>query len=201
MIHLFEILFLELSGIILLLLFFLAISQNQNVKTYLNQLRSNKGKQPKHILQTYDRSRNDEGFQFNEFIRRIISTLMRGTRFRKIPIAFKKNRKPFDSPDSKMNGFEYFWFKDRLRRKNRQLGKIYAQFCDQLDFKKRYIYFAAPYQPESSTCPNAGVYEDLFLVLDILSASIPDDWTIYYKEHPTTFFGGARGSLMRNRYF
>ena len=55
------------------------------------------------------------------------------------------------------------------------------------DLTKPYVYFAANYQPERSTCPDAGVYYDLYLVLEILSNSIPDGWYIYYKEHPASF--------------
>ena len=55
------------------------------------------------------------------------------------------------------------------------------------DYSRPYIYFAAPLQPERSTCPDAGVYFDLHLILDVLSKALPEGWVIYYKEHPSTF--------------
>ncbi len=171
------------------------------IKEYLNRIRSKKGKTPDHISSFYKKAKKYESFQYKEFIKLILMTLLRGKGFRKTIMAFKKDYKPFDSLDSKLNHFQYFWFKDRLRRQNKNLRKIYTQFCDQPDFKKKYIYFAASYQPEAATCPNACVYEDVFLILDIISASIPDGWMIYFKEHPGTFSANLKGSLRRNRHF
>ena len=38
-------------------------------------------------------------------------------------------------------------------------------------------------------------------MLDMISRSIPNDWKIYYKEHPAIFLGAGKGALRRDRYF
>ena len=52
---------------------------------------------------------------------------------------------------------------------------------------EHYLFFAAPYQPEAFSNLINDVYEDVFLILDLLCAHLPKDWKIYYKEHPATF--------------
>jgi CDP-glycerol glycerophosphotransferase (TagB/SpsB family) len=101
-----------------------------------------------------------------------------------------------------MNQLEYFLFVEFLRRKNKKLNKIYHSLCVEPNLSKKYIYFAANYQPEAITLTNGGVYDDLFLVLDIISNIIPEDWIIYYKEHPYTFKDPlGKGNLRRNKNY
>ena len=102
-----------------------------------------------------------------------------------------------------MNNFENFFFTEILRRKNKRLKKIYDRFVTKVDYKKKYIYFASQYQPEATTSQIGSYYDNFFLVLDILSASIPDDWIIYYKEYPATFYNSniARGALRRDIHY
>jgi len=38
------------------------------------------------------------------------------------------------------------------------------------------IYSPRPYQPEALSNLFTGVYGDIFLILDMLSSSIPNDW-------------------------
>ncbi len=56
-----------------------------------------------------------------------------------------------------------------------------------LDTNKPYIYFPANFQPERSTVPDAGQYFDFPLLFSMLEKAIPQDWNIYYKEHPRSF--------------
>ncbi len=171
------------------------------IKEYLNSLRSKEAKIPDYVSNVRRRLKKYENFQYKEFVKLILMTMLRGRGFQNAHMPFKYNRHPFESPKSKMNHFQYFWFKDRLRRHNRKLHRIYDDFTEKPDYGRKYLYFASPNQPEATTCPNAGVYEDVRLVLDILSISIPEDWVIYYKEHPGIFFGNLKGSLRRNRHF
>lgn len=173
---------------------------HSEIKEYLNCLKSKQGKNPEYIRSSYEKFKKYEKFQYKDFLKHILLMFL-GRAFKSANVAFKCNRQPFESPKSQMNRFQYFWFKDRLRRNNRKLRNIYASFVRNPDMNKKYIYFAAPYQPEASNCPSAGVYEDVFLILDILSASIPDDWVIYYKEHSAIFSGNLKGPLSRDRHF
>ena len=53
------------------------------------------------------------------------------------------------------------------------------------DFSKKFVYAPLQYQPECMTSPMAGVFVDQLLMLEVLSASVPDDVLIYVKDHPT----------------
>ena len=55
------------------------------------------------------------------------------------------------------------------------------------DLDKKFIFFPASFQPERSTCPDAGRYHDLSLCVNIISKSVSPDTVIYLKEHPRTF--------------
>lgn len=180
---------------------------NSSIKDYIDRTRSNKGYLPVHMRDFHKKLRMSTGFDYKGLYKLIRMTILKkGVGFKKANLSWKKNKKPFDLPDSKMNHFEYFWFKNTLRLNNVKLQKIYDGFVEEPDYSKKYLYFAAPYQPEATTSPNAGVYVDLFLVLDILSSAVPEDWIIYYKEHPSTFLyanlGFLKGSLRRDyNYF
>ncbi|MBI4309139.1 MAG: hypothetical protein HY591_02290 [Candidatus Omnitrophica bacterium] len=130
-----------------------------------------------------------------------MARVLLGKAFRDCGTAVKKNKLPFERFQSKLTYFDHYWFRIRLRRMDTQLRKIYAPFCMPPDFKKKYLYFAAAQQPEATTDIHGGVYRDHILVLEILSASVPEDWIIYYKEHPANFYPLVKSSLRRNRHF
>jgi hypothetical protein len=174
-----------------------AIVPGEDVRTYLSGVRNKNAKIPEYINNFY---KADQKVKW-DLLKSFVYIFLHGTVFRKESLDWKKNRKPYYLAASRMNQFEYLMFLERVRRKNRQLRKIYKSFCVQPDFNSKYLYFAAPYQPEAVTVINGGVYEELFLVLDILSASVPADWVIYYKEHPATFLEGFLGSQKRSRRF
>ena len=120
------------------------------------------------------------------FFKIIIKTFNNGYGF-KIQTDWKKNTKPYDNIDSRMNNFDHFFFREKMKKKNKKLSKIYNNLITKVDYTKKYIYFASQYQPEASTSHIGGYYENFLLVLDILSAAIPKNWIIYYKENPATF--------------
>ena len=61
------------------------------------------------------------------------------------------------------------------------------------DFNSKYIYVPLNYQPERTTSPQGGVFVDQLLMIETLSCSVPDDWIIYVKEHPTQWL--PRGTI------
>lgn len=69
----------------------------------------------------------------------------------------------------------------------KRLRKYYEKHTSRINFRKNYIYFPLHYQPERSTMPEGGVFNNQILALDILSKSVPDRWMIYVKEHPRQF--------------
>jgi len=89
-----------------------------------------------------------------------------------------------------------------LRESNRKqaaLAAYYEENCIVPEWDKKYVFFALHYQPERTTLPEGGVFEDQILALRILSSSLPKDWVIYVKEHPRQFEeNDLRKSSFRN---
>lgn len=170
------------------------------VRKYLAHLRSRDAQSPKIVLDHYrllDTAYRDSHFDFL----RLIKMVLQGTAFKKSILGFKKNKKPWEIDASKLTNFEWFLFKADLTRRNKRLKKFYNKIVESPDMNEKYIYFAAPYQPEVPSNLCAGAYEDIFLILDMISQLIPEGWSIYYKEHPSTLEPADRGALMRDEYF
>ncbi len=174
--------------------------QHPVVEKYLRQLRSHKPPPPKALRDYYAIIKKREGFPWLEFFQ-LLNSMRRGTAFQDCNLAWKKNKHPFESKKSKLTYLGYFLFRERLRRQNKKLKKTYGKYTQKPDLDKTYLYFASQYQPEAVTSPHSGVYSDFFLVLDILSSSIPKDWVIYYKDHPSIFNVRDKGALRRNDYY
>ncbi|MDO8558224.1 MAG: hypothetical protein Q7S09_03495 [bacterium] len=64
------------------------------------------------------------------------------------------------------------------------LKKEYVRVQSRADFSEKFIYATLQYQPEAQTCPQAGVFVDQLLMIETLSASLPEGWLVYVKEHP-----------------
>jgi len=67
---------------------------------------------------------------------------------------------------------------------NKKLVREYVSIQESPDFSKEFIYVPLHYQPEASTSPLGGIYEDQLLMVETLAAALPNDWIIYIKEHP-----------------
>ena len=139
-------------------------------------------------------------FDFKGFIYLIVSTLLKGTGFKKSQLAWKKNYHLIESKKSLLNNFEYFFFIELVRNKNKFLRNKYRKYCKKPDFSKKFIYFASSYQPESRSNSMSGIFQDQILALSMLNENIPDDWIILFKEHPSIFSNSPffRGSLYRD---
>lgn len=176
---------------------------SQSTKEYLDSLRGEHPKIPGYILECHKYfDQNSPIFRFKPFIRLLLTTLIKGTGFN-ITTDWKKNQKPYHLLQSRMNDIEHFIFREKLRNNNKKLRKYYDPLCVKPDYKRKYLYFAASYQPEANTATNAGIYESFLLALDILSYVIPDDWIIYYKENPTIFRSSPsnKGFMKRDKCF
>lgn len=74
-----------------------------------------------------------------------------------------------------------------FKRKVFSLYRFYQRHVTEVNYNSKFVFFALHYQPEATTFPLGGVFENQLLAIKILSASIPKDWTIYVKEHPRQF--------------
>ncbi len=115
-------------------------------------------------------------------------------------IDWKKNNKPYDITDSRMNRIQMFIMFEKFKYKNRRLKKIYSRKTNIPILEENYIYFPAPYQPEAMSAVTASFYENLIFTLSLLSSACPSNWSIYYKEHPSSFYDNLRGNLKRSEW-
>ncbi|MBR7127620.1 MAG: hypothetical protein IKD09_03440, partial [Lentisphaeria bacterium] len=68
----------------------------------------------------------------------------------------------------------------KLREYKQRLSALF----EDVDYSRKYVYFAMHLQPELTTSCLGGIYCDQLLALERLSELIPDDWVIYAKENP-----------------
>ena len=80
----------------------------------------------------------------------------------------------------------------------RALLKQYRRLQVVPDLTRPFIFVALHYQPEASTSPVGGVFLDQLLMLRMIARSMPDGWTLYVKEHRTTFDPQLRGHFARD---
>ena len=73
----------------------------------------------------------------------------------------------------------------RLKRK--KLLAHYNRLAKPVNLSVPYVFVALQCEPERSTCPAGGVFGNQYLMIDMLSKLVPDDWKIYVKEHVAQF--------------
>lgn len=98
---------------------------------------------------------------------------------------------------SYMNGVEWRRYKRSANRKKDRMKRNYMELAEPIDLKVPYVFVALNYQPERTTSPLAGVYANPFLMVDLLSKTIPDDWRLYVKEHPLQLTRARHGERSR----
>jgi hypothetical protein len=84
-----------------------------------------------------------------------------------------------------------------------RLRRHYGSLARPVDLQRPFIYVALHFQPELSTSPEGSVFVDQFLMVNLLSKAVPDDWLIYVKEHPVQFTSlwGANTSARSLDYY
>ena len=172
---------------------------DSEVIDYVSKLRISNQYLPRHVKEYFsflDRKKSDD---LKEFIKLFLG-IFNGSSFSSDHF-FKKNFSPWGEKKSLLNKFDYFFFTQKLRKQNKKNLRIYESITSPIEFKENYVYFAAPYQPEAISNLVQGYFENLFLILDIISYSIPHDFLIYYKEHPNTFKDKDKGALYRDSLF
>ena len=128
------------------------------------------------------------------------------TALRMSNMTLKMNHRPLSDDRSMPNRLQSFIVQLDARRRIKKNLAVYEGLSESVDFEKPYVYFAPNYQPERTTYPDAGVFGDVLLMLDILASLIPDDWVIYFKDHPSVFSLPNsqlfwRGHMYRNEEF
>ena len=97
----------------------------------------------------------------------------------------EKNKSIFNSNQSYT---KTLIFKHLNNRKKQKLKKYYEGIArNTVNDKNKYILCALQYQPEKSTSPLGGVFVNQYLMIDLLSKSLPEGWKLLVKEHPSQF--------------
>ncbi len=173
------------------------LTLDDDVVEYLEDLRSVEGKTTGHIIEDYLDSKRFPLSLIKKLILLTKNKLLGKISEHEKLIEWKKNRKHFSLKSSRLSNYEYLFFRLKLIFKNKILFKFYKSLCTDIDSNDKYIYFAANYQPEATTLPTGGAFEEISLVIDILSKYTPKGWVIYYKEHPYTFEYNSLSTLSK----
>ncbi len=92
--------------------------------------------------------------------------------------------------------FEYYrWLG---RRKKRQLKALYDSLARPPRLDEPYVYLPLHYQPEMSTLPTGGYFEDQRLLAGLIHACLPEGWRLYVKEHPVQVAPVGKGQYSRD---
>jgi len=98
----------------------------------------------------------------------------------------KLRNKPFR--DSKMRYIQFLYYKFKAIQKKKMLKEVYHRAASQdYDLNQTYVFCALHYQPEKTTCPLGGPFDDQLYMLRLLSDSLPEGWFLYVKDHPSQF--------------
>ncbi|GAA5262999.1 hypothetical protein KTGMC3_P1749 [Methanocalculus sp. MC3] len=68
-----------------------------------------------------------------------------------------------------------------------QILKLYMEHTNNFKFPKKFLVFFLHFQYERTTLPEGLQFAQQWLAIRSLAASIPSDWKLVVKEHPSTF--------------
>lgn len=163
---------------------------------------------PDYFIKSKMQNTTSEKNSFLVHLRLINAFILALSRFYKsTDLTMVVSKKPISNCNSMPNRIQDFLIRFKARLKILKNKKIYQQLSRFPEIgREPYIYFAPNYQPERTTLPDAGVFADVLRVLDLISAVLPKDWLIYYKEHPSIFNVPVpsvfwRGHMYRNLEF
>ena len=99
---------------------------------------------------------------------------------------------------SRFKGLWFIFNKIKGDLFKRKLLKAYKKEIKPLDLSRPYIYVPLHYQPEKTTNPEGGVYYDQLLMITLLSQTLPKEYTLIVKEHPSQFSSQLEGERGRD---
>lgn len=93
------------------------------------------------------------------------------------------------------------WRRYLLQHRTRRLRAIYENLASTDVPKQPYVLFFLNYQPEKTTTPMGGVFDDQFLAARLLAAALPAGWQLLVKEHPRQFSAHVDAAPFRSVAF
>lgn len=115
---------------------------------------------------------------------------------------FKRSIQSFLYLEKPITWFEFYFMLLKYYFKSKDLLCFYQSLTQFPSYTSKFIYFPLHYQPERTSLPEGGIYEDMLLIVDLLAKSLPNDWQLYVKEHPYQFSrSDPRLYNFRSKYF
>lgn len=104
------------------------------------------------------------------------------------PFLFKKRILHFASLNGIRNEFYYRLVLNRMLFKLIKLNVHYNKIASKnLDLNENYVFVGLHMQPEKTSQPMGGEYDNQLMMIKIIADSIPNGWKVYVKEHPNQF--------------
>ena len=98
----------------------------------------------------------------------------------------KEKSRSFSTSNLSYLSFQYYKLKTIVKKK--RLYTVYKSMAiSPENLTSDYVLCALQYQPEKSTCPLGGKFNDQLLMIKALRESLPNYIKIYVKEHPSQF--------------
>lgn len=110
----------------------------------------------------------------------------------KVAVVVDKLRRPVEESSFFLNGASVRGYRAELarlayRRRVERLRARYRALATSSQPGVPYVLFALHLQPERSTCPQGGVYDDQLLAIETAAKALPAGHELYVKEHPRQF--------------
>jgi len=97
-----------------------------------------------------------------------------------------------------LNAFQFVSYQFRKELELKFLKIKYNRLTKKVDlFKTKYVYFPLMYQPEETSYPTGGYFNNQLLIADMLTSTLNKDTKIVIKEHPSQFNRALYGDLAR----
>lgn len=104
------------------------------------------------------------------------------------PFFFKKEILHFSSLNGIKNRLRYRLILNKQLLKLIKLNVHYNKIANrELSLDENYIFVGLHMQPEKTSQPMGGEYDNQLMMIKILSDSVPEGWKVYVKEHPNQF--------------
>jgi len=88
------------------------------------------------------------------------------------------------------------------RNYKNKLKKHYEGLCTKIETEnEEFVFVALHYQPEETTSPSAGHYVNQYIIIALIAETLPDDVSIFVKEHSSQFHPDMEGHTGRKKTF
>lgn len=85
-----------------------------------------------------------------------------------------------------------------FRRELKALRRSYDSLARPVSLDRPFIYFSLHYQPERTSQPEALMFDDQLVAIDLIARALPLGWRVLVKEHPRQL--GRYPAVLRRRH-